>query len=146
MESRAAAFWRWSLVTYPKVEHILLDLQDRYGADVNLVLFCLWIGELTPEAVARAEAAVRPWRQEVVVPLRKIRRALKQEREAGTLREHVKAAELEAERLAQLQLTNAVSGPCGRSKAVAIYLDSLGVPEAERLALDGLVNAPKSID
>jgi uncharacterized protein (TIGR02444 family) len=145
VEERAASFWRWSLASYPKVERGLLDLQDRFGADVNLILFCAWIGRLTPEALETAETAVRPWREDVVEPLRRLRRLLKQHPEAADLRDRVKAAELEAERLAQRLLVEAIPAPCGSADALTLYLDLVGVPEAERRALDGLANAPKSI-
>jgi uncharacterized protein (TIGR02444 family) len=144
-QERAEAFWRWSLASYPKVERALLDLQDRFGADVNLVLFCAWIGRLTPEALENAEGVVRPWREGVVEPLRRLRRQLKERPEAADLRDRVKAAELEAERLAQRLLVEAVPAACGSADALALYLDFLRVPEAERRALDGWVNGPKSI-
>ena len=40
------AFWRFSLRTYraPGVEAACLALQERCGADVNLLLFCGWVG------------------------------------------------------------------------------------------------------
>jgi uncharacterized protein (TIGR02444 family) len=144
-EERAASFWRWSLDSYPGFERPLLDLQDKYGADVNLVLFCAWIGSLTPGALAAAEAALRPWREEAVEPIRRLRRRLKDRPEAAALRDLVKSAELEAERLAQRLLLGAVPAACGRTHALTLYLDRLGVPEAERRALDGLLNGPKSI-
>ena len=145
VEERADSFWRWSLASYPKVEKALLVLQNRYGADVNLVLFCAWLGKLTPEALDSAEAALRPWREEAVEPLRHLRRRLKNRPEAAAVRDLVKAAELEAERLAQRLLIGAVPAACGSADAVTLYLDRLGVPAAERRALDGLVNGPKSI-
>jgi uncharacterized protein (TIGR02444 family) len=144
-EERAAAFWRWSLASYPKVERALLDLQDRYGADVNLVLYCVWLGKMTPESLDSAEAALRSWREEAVEPLRHLRRRLKNRPEAAAFRDLVKAAELEAERLAQRLLIAAIPAACGSTDALTLHLERLGVPEAERRALDGLVNGPKSI-
>jgi uncharacterized protein (TIGR02444 family) len=144
-EERAEAFWRWSLASYPKVEKALLVLQDRYGADVNLVLFCAWLGRLTPESLDSAEAALRPWCEEAVEPLRHLRRRLKNRPEAAAVRELVKSAEFEAERLGQRLLIGAVPAACGRTDALTLYLDRLGVPEADRRALDGLANGPKSI-
>ena len=144
-EERAASFWAWSLASYPKVEDPLLSLQDNYGADVNLILFCAWIGKLTPEALDSAEAALRAWREEGVEPLRHLRRRLKNRPEAATVRDLVKAAELEAERLAQRLLVEAVPSACGSADALTLYLDRLGVPEADRRTLDGLTNGPKSI-
>ena len=52
--SPAESFWSFSLTVYgrPGVEAACLELQDRFGADVNLALYCLWIGRsLTPEAL-----------------------------------------------------------------------------------------------
>lgn len=144
MEGRAGAFWEWSLATYPKVEGALLDLQDRHGVDVNLALFCTWIGRLSPEALDEAEAALRPWREEVVEPLRKIRRKLKGNPGAEGLRRAAKAAEIEAERLGQARLVAAVPEPCGSGEALALYLDRRGVPEASRAGLDALRDKPKS--
>jgi uncharacterized protein (TIGR02444 family) len=144
-EDRAASFWRWSLASYPKVEQALLVLQDRYGADVNLLLYCAWLGKLTPESLDSAEAALRPWREEAVEPLRQLRRGLKNRPEAAAVRDLVKAAELEAERVAQRLLIGAVPAACGNADALTLYLDRLGVPKTERRALDGLMNGPKSI-
>jgi uncharacterized protein (TIGR02444 family) len=144
-EERAASFWRWSLASYPKVERPLLALQDQYGADVNLVLFCAWLGKLTPESLDSADAALRPWREEAIEPLRHLRRQLKNRPDAAAVRDLVKAAELEAERLAQRLLIRAVPAPCGSADALTLYLDRLGVPEAARRALDGLASGPKSI-
>ena len=61
--SPAGVFWSFSLRIYgaPGVEPACLDLQDRFGADVNLALYCLWIGRaLTPQALARALEAAAP--------------------------------------------------------------------------------------
>ena len=46
MTPRANPFWRFSLRTYraPGVQEACLALQDRCGADVNLLLFCGWTG------------------------------------------------------------------------------------------------------
>jgi len=40
------AFWRFSLDAYgrPGVAAACLDLQDRHGCDVNLILYALWLG------------------------------------------------------------------------------------------------------
>ena len=44
---RDSAFWRFSLELYARdgVPAACLALQDREGADVNLVLLALWLGE-----------------------------------------------------------------------------------------------------
>jgi uncharacterized protein (TIGR02444 family) len=110
-DAAGEAFWRFSLAVYgaPGVAARLVELQDRHGLDVNLALLCAWLGwsgrgRVDMAFIERAERAVAGWRDEIVVPLRAARRALRGRDEpagAAALREEVKRAELEAERLAQ---------------------------------------------
>jgi uncharacterized protein (TIGR02444 family) len=106
-------FWRFSLQFYRRsgVADACIRLQEEAGVDVNLLLFLLWHAlqrrALSLSEVERLENAVGPWRQQAVIPLRTIRRALKSPPallETGTaeaFRNRVKAVELEAERLQQ---------------------------------------------
>lgn len=102
----ASRFWNFSVELYgrPRVEDACLSLQDGFGADVNMVLFCLWRGPLTGEALDEALAAARPVHEGWVAPLRRLRRVLARDGEEAALRRAVKAAELEAERLEQMRL------------------------------------------
>jgi uncharacterized protein (TIGR02444 family) len=108
-------FWDYSRALYgrPGVEACCLRLQNRRGADVNMLLLCFWLAARGHDAVG--EDAVRdilartaPWRDQVVVPLRTVRTRLKgQHGEApagltAALHKSVLAAELDAERIAQL--------------------------------------------
>jgi len=107
------AFWDFSLRFYqvPGVAESCLDLQDRDGADVNLVLFALWAAsnghQLDAAAIAAADLVARQWRETVTRPLRAARRVLKttlegfDDTEVAALRQQVMAAELESERLQQ---------------------------------------------
>lgn len=102
-------FWDFSLAVYrrPGVAAACLDLQDRRGADVNVLLFAAWAAtacgvRLTAEALARLDAAVAPWREEVVRPLRAVRRRVKEEDDG--LYARLKTTELEAERIQQDRL------------------------------------------
>ncbi|MFV3128790.1 TIGR02444 family protein [Niveispirillum sp. KHB5.9] len=106
-------FWSFSLSLYatPGVAHACLLAQDSHGADVNLLLWAVWLAaqghDLTPAELADAQAATTPWRDEIVRPLRAIRRQLKSgpapapDTATESLRTQVKAAELEAERIQQ---------------------------------------------
>jgi uncharacterized protein (TIGR02444 family) len=86
-----------------------LDLQERFGVDVPLLLFACWLGArhvpLTPERAAAARLCVADWHGEVVRPLRKIRQRLKSGPHPApspateTLRNAIKKVELESERL-----------------------------------------------
>lgn len=85
-----------------------LNLQDRHGIDVNLLLFASYVGasagaSLSIDDAAKAHELVAQWHREVVVPLRVVRRRLKTgpapapDDSTAALRKKVAAAELEAE-------------------------------------------------
>jgi uncharacterized protein (TIGR02444 family) len=127
----AAAFWAWSLAKYPTVETLALRIQDEHGGDINILLFCAFVGGVSLEALEAAESAVAPWRREVLEPLRRARRAAK-----GTpLYESLKTAELAAEKLAQERIADAAGEFPGHLDAVPLYLDRLAVPEPLRTAV-----------
>ena len=136
MSDAAAGFWRFSLAIYarPGVAPACLVVQDEHGRDVNLMLFCCWLGasgrgRLDRAGLDAADRAVIGWRREVVERLRGARRAIK----AGALPDSdgiyakAKAVELEAERLLQRQL------------AARAPAENVGMPTARRLA-DALAN------
>jgi uncharacterized protein (TIGR02444 family) len=121
VSEQKSRFWRFSLSVYADagVQAECLDLQDRFGIDVNLLLFCAYVGAghgaLLPQPVLQEAAGlIADWHNTIVRSLRTARRALKQfaadRPAAAELRGGVKAAELEAERLEQLML-EAWSGP-----------------------------------
>ncbi|WP_029013975.1 TIGR02444 family protein [Niveispirillum irakense] len=105
--------WSFSLAVYdaPGVAEACLMAQDAHGQDVNLILWAAWLGWrghlLTPAELDAAQAATAPWREEVVAPLRTLRRRLKTgplpapSPTSDALRGQIKAAELEAEHLQQ---------------------------------------------
>jgi uncharacterized protein (TIGR02444 family) len=115
------AFWTFSLRFYqrPGVAETCIELQDRHGADVNLLLFALWAAasghQLDAEAIAAADRTARQWRQTVTQPLRAARRALKtgpdhfDASDVAALRRQVMAAELESERLQQAAMARDVT-------------------------------------
>ncbi|MBL8224019.1 MAG: TIGR02444 family protein [Chromatiales bacterium] len=106
----APALWPWSLATYGRAgfSAAALELQDRHGLDVNILLYCLWAGLvhralLGEDGVRAALVATRAWQAEVVLPLRAARRWLKgrvhpESELAAALRRRVADAELDAER------------------------------------------------
>ena len=104
------SFWQYSLALYSHnaVESLLLTLQDDYGADVNLLLCCCWLGglqhELTVEQCSMLVKTTARWRVECVIPLRSVRRFLKAQSEFDDFREQVKILEIEAERKQQILL------------------------------------------
>jgi uncharacterized protein (TIGR02444 family) len=111
-------FWTFSLTVYgdPVVQKECLDLQDECGTDVNMLLFCAFVGAvygavLSDQAMKEACEFVGAWRHEVVIRLREARRALNAfattspiASPAARLRTGVKALELEAEHIEQTLL------------------------------------------
>jgi uncharacterized protein (TIGR02444 family) len=145
------AFWDFSLAVYKREALVAAchGLQDKHGADVNMLLFCCWIGAsgrgpLASDDFSHLNEAVSLWQREVVMPLRAARRRLKQPPEAlggqaaRSLRDAVAAAELESERLEQVALVEAVERKPvitdleRRRRHVAAnlanYLDFVGAP------------------
>jgi uncharacterized protein (TIGR02444 family) len=120
----ANAFWDYALRLYRRegVEAACLDLQERHGLDVNVVLFCCWLAsrgiEAEPGWLKAVIAAVNPWHADIVQPLRAVRRRLKAqlaEPQPGNvaarwpeltaeLRQRLLGLEIDGERLEQLLL------------------------------------------
>jgi uncharacterized protein (TIGR02444 family) len=113
MDGSGDEFWNFSLAFYgrPGVSPACLELQDRHGRDVNLVLYACWVGlsgrgRLTAADLAHAAAMNDPWRQAVVEKLRAARRAIREQAaDAAEFYAAVKAVELEAEQIAQHRLS-----------------------------------------
>lgn len=116
----SSPFWNFSLRIYrkPGIPQACLTLQDQHGVDVNVMLYALWLASqgrsVSKGDMAAIVEAMESWRQQVVAPLREVRRILRDpalaagpgaaglDREAAlALREKIKAVELEAERLQQ---------------------------------------------
>lgn len=103
----------------PGVESACLHLQNRFGADVSLLLFCCWYGSrygsLEDDSLPRMISMSRQWAEGVVLPLRRSRSWMKRLSQGGfgqpeletvaqqtgfkNLRDDIKQLELEAERL-----------------------------------------------
>jgi len=100
------AFWEWSLERYDQrgVQSICLDLQDQYGLNVNICLWCCWLAEEGRDAlpsVYNAVDALEPWSSDITQAIRETRRKLKDWPDAATLYKSVLACELDAEHTEQ---------------------------------------------
>lgn len=119
MRHEPHSFWQFSLGLYriKDVADACLLLQDRCGADVNLLLYCCWLGEagrtLDKRALRAAMAAVCRWQSEVIKPLRLVRRTLKSLPDnltgcpTGALRKRIGALEIDMEYVEQKLLAEA---------------------------------------
>jgi uncharacterized protein (TIGR02444 family) len=117
-------FWDYALELYRRqgVEAACLELQQRHGLDVNVVLFCCWLGqrgiEVDEAALGRIADTAEAWQEDFVRPLRTVRSRLKAALTeprpasiparwpefAAALRQRVLALEIDGERLEQLLL------------------------------------------
>ena len=109
------------------VEAACLDLQDRRGLDVAVLLHACWLGTRARGLCVTETAGLvwrtMPWRNEVVRPLRRVRRRLKAGLEgmprelSEPVRQQVKAAELAAERALLALLADVPDGGGGGTVA-----------------------------
>ncbi len=155
--------WSFALRFYDDAEtqEHCLRLQDEFGGDVPVALCLLWHaarGRVTEaDAIRALDAAVAPWREEVVRPLRALRRKLKTEAlnpDAAAqegFRSQVKKVELSAEKV-QLKTLEAATLP-GRDgvapaeaarETLAAYGTTLPAPLADDL-IDALVARMEAI-
>jgi uncharacterized protein (TIGR02444 family) len=138
--------WFYAVALYgrPGVADELITLQDEFGIDVAMILFCGWLGQqrgirMTPDHLAQARRAAEDWHQRVVRPLRAMRRLLKAEMAdmpAAALRTGVKANELLSEQIELAALAdlsaNWLGGPGSARLAranIALALDTAGAPQ-----------------
>jgi uncharacterized protein (TIGR02444 family) len=123
-------FWNFSLEIYAGegVAEACLDLQERRGCDVNILLFCCWLGAsgrptLTADRLRAILKVSDVWQAEIVRPLRTVRRLLKDRPWTEALPETVDAArrrvadaELAAEHVEQLKLASLYMPPGDRDR------------------------------
>ena len=104
-------FWQFSLALYgqPGVARECLELQDKFGLNINLLLFCAWLGcrgiALVRDDLEEASRVIASWHDHVVRPLRAVRRQMKLHQEdVSALRAEVQRIEIEAEQVEQAML------------------------------------------
>jgi uncharacterized protein (TIGR02444 family) len=159
-------FWNFSLELYAGdgVAEACLDLQERRGCDVNILLFCCWLGAsgrptLTADRLRTILRASDEWQARIVRPLREVRRLLKDRPWSDALPETVDAvrrrvaeAELAAEHAEQLKLAGLHAPSADRDRPIekrlraavgnlGVYAVCLGVvPDAlDRVAVAALM-------
>lgn len=139
-------FWDYSLSVYGKVgvADACVYLQDKYGLDVNLLLFCTWLGASGRGSLEQGEieSCIRrtgDWRARVIEPLRSIRRACRAE-PLGVpefllqiFQPLMREIELDAEHVEQLVLAEFI-----RNKPAEPVADEVRAFDAERSLLNYL--------
>lgn len=158
----AADLWQFSLMTYARagVANHCLYLQDRWGANINIILWLAWLArqnlQIDAQTITRAETRIANWHENLVEPVRQLRRTLSAQLSAQLAGEieverelmdatyqQFKSAELHAEQVEQALLAGLQVGiqSSARSSSanLALYLDGLGVSEADQLRLFDLL-------
>jgi uncharacterized protein (TIGR02444 family) len=156
------SFWKFSVSVYDEhgVAQECLTFQDTQGLDVNVLLFCAWVGSVNRRMLTDAEFLLiekqaEVWQAQVVTPLRLIRRRLKasfgDDARVKNFRSEITRAELLAEQIEQAELfenaTPRGSGPITdleratrhnvatllNRRGLALGIEAIGPPAAERL-------------
>lgn len=134
-------FWDFSLDVYMSegVGAACLQLQEAHQLDVNILLFCTWVGAsgrgaMTEADMAAAMAAVHDWHGEVVRGLRAVRTRMKGgigPAPAGlseSLRQRIQKIEIDCEHAEQIILAEAIE------RAAAAHEGDPGRPTEARAA------------
>lgn len=123
-------FWNYAVAVYERARTSCLELQDDFGFEVNLLLFCCWRGSrgvaLDARTLVRIIDASADWRANVVEPLRATRRWLKGRAAplgAEELRGSVLGLELEGERLLQALIVETASRAMKGERTTAPEVD-----------------------
>jgi len=152
------------LWTLPEVEAICLELQNMYDADVNILLYCCWIGnkslDMNEDDMQTLLDTVTPW-QTMIKPLRDSRKMMQQQLIAMPSHlveqtiNNMNQMELNAEHMTQLALekafstekTSPINGPSSVECSfhnINLYLHSLeSIPSIDEIMhkISQLLNA-----
>jgi len=166
-------FWDWSSRHYALdgVEQKLIKLQDEFGLNVNILLWCAWSAtaydEISDLVLRKAIDLTEHWRRDVTGALRTSRRRLSSpppqvdKTAAYALREKIKAAELDAEKIEQEMLETlarnnltGIAEPDAQRRArrnIARYVTLSGCVKSSRFStalleeMIGLILAPRRL-
>lgn len=145
-------FWEFSLAHYSRreVAEACLHLQDAYGVNINLLLFCCWAGsrgeKLNTTQILKAQRVIAEWDTQVVQRLRQLRRYLKDSAfTVGQIEKSVRELELSAERVVQDMLAD---WWLGEPSANALTCDQeiLGVQKANLELFLSQAGAPSLVN
>lgn len=122
-DARGAEFWNFALsvYAYEAQRNVFLRLQDEYGLDVPMLLWCLWQGSqgivVSRGVMAQARDFSLDWRTKHVEPLRALRRAWKDETggKAGPLEDARQAVARAEQAVERTQMMTLASLPCGNA-------------------------------
>ena len=115
-------FWDFSLGVYGSegVAAACIALQERHRIDVNVLLYCCWLGAsgrgaLGSEEIARVCGTVDAWNRDIVRAVRGVRQRLKggfgaaPQELSEPLRRRIAGIEVDLEHVEQLMLANSLA-------------------------------------
>jgi len=133
-------FWNYSSQIWklPDVENICLELQNNYDINVNLILYCCWVGDknlnLNDDDLQILLDTIQPW-QTMIKPLRDSRKMMQQQLIAMPANmldqtiENISEMELNAEHMSQLALEKALKpekiSPCENLNNIECSLSNI---------------------
>lgn len=103
MKEGHSEFWPWALGRWqgPAAER-LLKLQDEHDVVILELMFVAWLGvqrrTINQENLDQLRGGAQAWIDQVVLPLRRVRRTWKAEGKQASMRTRLQALELEAEK------------------------------------------------
>ncbi len=123
MSDNAESLWEWSIEHYgfPGAEGVLIEAQDKFSLNVNILLWCCWHGEygraLSELEIRNALDISVNWSDNITSALRHARRNIKEQQvrygaaveNQNALYEAIKKTELMAEKH-ELSLYEAIGG------------------------------------
>lgn len=143
-------FWDFSLSVYMSegVGVACLDLQDAHELDVNVLLFCMWLGAsgrggLTTAEMKTVTDAVQDWHHDVVRELRAVRVRMKGGMSPApadlseSLRQRIQKTEIDCEHTEQLMLAGAIDKDADDSRADSARLADAVANTAEYFGVFG---------
>lgn len=166
----ASAAWDFVLRLYgmPGVAPACLDLQERHGINVSLMLFCLWHGTVSErplgEDLPAMAAAAEEWHRSAVLPIRAARSWLKRDAEglqqstSAALYKTVLAAEIDCEHAELLMLAKLGQAHCAtrgggpfpatmaENLAAFFRVSDVSLTAADRPAVGALLEAAGAAD
>lgn len=128
----AEDFWAYSLALYCRqpVAQACLAMQERRGADVNLILAICWLATkgyaVKTEALREAADAASPWNEAILKPLREVRRRIPTafpetaKADQQSIKHGILSVELECERVAQQKIMAALAPKMGDLNAAPV--------------------------
>ena len=103
MKEGHSEFWPWALGRWqgPAAER-LLKLQDEHDVVILELMFVAWLGvqrrTINQENLDQLRGGAQAWIDQVVLPLRRVRRTWKAQGKQASMRTRLQALELEAEK------------------------------------------------